>query len=53
MTSTTLADTLGSIATTVGGSLVGAVTTAIPVIVPFAALLFAIRYVVGKIGLKA
>ena len=49
----TLETTLTAVAQSVGSGLVGAVTTAIPVIVPFAAILFAIRYVVGKIGLRA
>jgi len=48
-----LGDTLGGIASQAGGALISVVTTAIPAVLPFAAVLFGIRYVVKRIGLKA
>lgn len=48
-----LGETLNGIASNAGGQLISVVTTAIPAVLPFAAVLFGIRYVVKRIGLKA
>jgi hypothetical protein len=42
-----------TVATNAGSALLGVVTTAIPAVLPFAAVFFGIRYVLGKIGLRA
>ena len=47
------ANVINSIAQTAGGNLLSVVTTAIPAVLPFAAVFFGIRYVLRKIGLKA
>lgn len=44
---------LNQIADNAGGTLLSVVTTAIPAVLPFAAIFFGIRYVLGKIGLRA
>jgi hypothetical protein len=41
------------IASNAGGQLLSVVTTAIPAVLPFAAVFFGIRYVLKRIGLRA
>lgn len=41
-----------SVAGTAGNLLVGTITTALPYVLPVLAVLFAIRFVLGKIGLN-
>jgi len=47
------ASVIQNIASNAGTALLGVVTTAIPAVLPFAAVFFGIRYVLGKIGLRA
>jgi len=47
------AQVINTIAQNAGSTLLGVVTTAIPAVLPFAAVFFGIRYVLGKIGLRA
>lgn len=47
------ASVIQNIAGNAGTTLLGVVTTAIPAVLPFAAVFFGIRYVLGKIGLRA
>lgn len=47
------ATTITGIAQNAGNTLLGVVTTAIPAVLPFAAVFYGIRYVLGKIGLRA
>ena len=47
------ANVINGIAQNAGSSLLSVVTTAIPAVLPFAAVFFGIRYVLGKIGLRA
>jgi len=47
------ATVITGIATNAGQTLLGVVTTAIPAVLPFAAVFYGIRYVLGKIGLRA
>ena len=43
---------VASVAGTAGNLLVGTITTAIPYVLPVLAVLFGIRYALGKIGLN-
>ena len=42
-----------TVAQNAGSALLSVVTTAIPAVLPFAAVFFGIRYVLAKIGLRA
>ena len=53
MTLENTTSTINGIAQSAGSALLGVVTTAIPAVLPFAAVFFGIRYVLKKIGLRA
>ena len=53
LTPTQIGNVITGIAGDAGQTLLNVVTTAIPALLPFAAVFFGIRYVLGKIGLNA
>lgn len=47
-----LGDVVTGVANAAGGAFIDAITTAVPVVVPVLAILWAIRFVLRKIGLN-